>query len=142
MEPSQIPSVGGGSRLRKQKREKISNKLLREGAPTPLSEPKSSQHWLEIGPERLRSDLRRIGAPPGRSWDAPETVCDALRRLRDASGTLPGGFGTLPGRSRNAPGRSLDTFGMSWDRFLAQLAHGNVLPSIRFRFSGHFPMVF
>ena len=64
--------------MRKQKREKISNKLLREGAPTPMSEPKSSQHWLEIGPGRLRSDLGPFGVPSGRSRDALERVCDTL----------------------------------------------------------------
>ena len=62
-----ILSAGGGSHTRKWKREKIDDKLLREGAQTPLSEPKSSQHWLEINQGRLRSDLGRFGTPPGRS---------------------------------------------------------------------------
>ena len=140
--PTSLRSVSRSQKQRTQTEGRTRSMKNRSGR-VPRS-PRASQNRAKIVNKSVQGAFGAILDDSGRLRD----VLGMLRRrsvtLSGCSGTPPG---TLPGRtlpehSRDAPGCSSDTFGMSWDCFFAQLTRGSVFPSIRLRFSGHFPMVF
>ena len=77
------------------------------------SEPTSSK----ISPGRLRTDLRRCGAPPSRPWGTLGTLREALGMPRGSLRTLPGRSREVLGRSQNAPGTSVEQCRSPWAHF-------------------------